>query len=170
VKKAMATWYGGDPRQGVQIFREALALLDAERDPQLVAICQQGLVGTLADCGQFREAGQLLLESGLRRTFAAEPVALLKVRWVEAKILGGLGKLSQAERALIEVRNEFLRLQNNSEAALVGLDLAVVWQRQEKVGELQQLSRSLLATFRSLGIQQEADQALRFLRETSRTQ
>ena len=169
VKKAIATRYGGDPRQGVQIFREALSLLDAERDPQLVAVCQQGLVGTLADCGQFGEAGRLLLESGLRKTFAAEPVALLKVRWVEAKILGGLGKLSQAERALIEVRNEFLRIGNDSEAALVGLDLAAVWLRQKKVRELHQLSRSMLATFRSLGIQPEADEALRFLRETSRT-
>ncbi|HEY7215860.1 MAG TPA: hypothetical protein VIC28_14630 [Thermoanaerobaculia bacterium] len=170
VKKAIAVRYGGDLQQGVQIFRQALSLLDAEREPQLVAVCQQGLVGTLADCGQFREAGQLLLESGLRRTFAAEPVALLKVRWVEAKILGGLGKLSQAERALIEVRNEFFRIGNSNEAALVGLDLAAVWLRQKKVRETQELSRSMLATFRSLGIQPEADQALRFLRETSTTQ
>jgi tetratricopeptide (TPR) repeat protein len=168
VKRAVATRYRGEPRLSVEVFREALSLIDAERDPQLVAIGQQGLVGTLADCGQFGEAGRLLLESGLRRTFAAEPVALLKVRWVEAKILGGLGKLSQAERALIEVRNEFLRIGNNAEAALVGLDLADIWLRQKKVGELEQLSRSMLATFRSLGIQQEADQALRFLRETSR--
>jgi tetratricopeptide (TPR) repeat protein len=167
VKKAIATRYGGDPRQGVEIFRQALSLLDAEREPQLVAVCQQGLVGTLADCGQFGEAGRLLLESGLRRTFAAEPIALLKVRWVEARILGGLGKLPQAETALIEVRNEFLRLQNKTEAALVGLDLAAVWLRQKKGRELEQLSRSMLATFRYLGAQQEADEALRFLRETS---
>ncbi len=165
VSKGIAVSYGGDFGRSIQLLREGLSLLDPKRDPQLMATSQQMLLSALVENGEFHEAGSLLLESGLRKTFAADPLNLLKLRWVEGKIFAGLGKLPRAEHALTEVRNGFLQMGKEYDAALVGLELASVWLRQEKGREVRQLSQSMLDTFRSLGIHQEAVKAMRFLQE-----
>lgn len=165
VSKGMISYHDGDFRQSIQLLREGLSLLDPKRDRQLVSTSQQMLLGVLVENGAFHEAGRLLLESGLRKAFAADPLNLLKLRWVEGKILAGLGKLARAEHALMEVRSGFLQMGKEYDAALAGFDLASVWLHQEKTQEVRQLSQDTLNTFRALGIHQEAVKALRFLQE-----
>jgi hypothetical protein len=168
ISKGMNTHYEGNPSEALKLFRTGLALLDSERDPQLIAVGQQGLLQTLVECGEFHEASRLLLASGLRQAFAADAIGLLKLRWMEGKILAGLGKLTRAERALEAVRREFLRREQHYEAALVGLELVSVGLRQGKIVEVRRLSEDLLETFVKLGIHREAVNALRCLREACR--
>lgn len=153
---------GGAPRDAVRSLQEGLALLDSERDPQLASVANQALLDAMVDCGEFRRAAELLLESGLRQAFASDPLNLLRLRWVEGKILAGLGKLSRAEEVFAAVRDEFRERGLEYDAALAGLDLAAVWLQQGLVPEVLSLSRSMLDTFRDLGIHREAVKALRF--------
>jgi tetratricopeptide (TPR) repeat protein len=170
LSKGMNTRYQGYPRDAVSLFKEGLQLLERERDPQLASIGQQALLDALADCGEYRQASVLLLQSGLREAFAMEPLNLLKLRWLEGKIHAGLDRPAKAERAFAEVRREYLHLDQVYEASLVGLELAAVWLRQGKALQVRELAEEMYATFVELGIQPEAARALYFVREACLTQ
>ena len=170
VKNGITTHYAGNPHEAVLLLQRGLKLIDSTRDTQLAATGCQSLIHALVDCGEFQEAGRLLLESGLRTTFESEPLSLLKLRWVEGKVLAGLGKLGQAERAFEQVRDDFLARERGYDAALVGLELAAVWLRQGKTAEAQEITQEIYETLRDLGVHQEAFKAVLFLREACRRQ
>jgi len=170
ISKGISSRCHGYPREAVSLLEEGLSLLDKGRDLQLVSIGNQALLDALTDCGEFRQASRLLLQSGLREAFAAEPLNLLKLRWVEGKIHAGSGRLAQAERAFSDVRHEFLRSGQFYDAALVGLELAAVWLRQGRSAQVAALAEDLHATFDDLGVQAEAARALYFVREACRRQ
>jgi tetratricopeptide (TPR) repeat protein len=170
ISKGIATHYSGQPREAVHLLQEGLKLIDSARNLQLAATGRQSLIHALADCGEFHEAGRLLLESGLRQVFAAEPLSLLKLRGVEGKVLAGLGKLARAERTFEQVREEFLSREREYDAALVGLELAAVWLRLGKTDEVREVAEETYETLRDLGVHQEAFRAVLFLREACRQQ
>lgn len=153
---------GGVPQDAVRSLQEGLALLDPGRDPQLAAVAHQALLDAMVDCGEFRRAAELLLESGLRQAFASDPLNLLRLRWLEGKILAGLGKLSRAEQVFEAVREEFREKGLEYDAALAGLDLAAVWLREGRVSEVRSLAQGMLDIFRDLKVHREAVKALRF--------
>jgi tetratricopeptide (TPR) repeat protein len=168
IKKGICTAHTCRYAEAAEILQEGLDRVDAVRDPHLATIGQYCYVYSLADCGEYIRASELLLKSGLREAFAAEPLNLLKLRWLEGKIHAGLGRLEKAETALTAARQGFFQKIQNYDAALVGLDLLEVWLRQGKAVEAQELAEDVLETFLDLGIQSEALKALRYLREACR--
>ena len=160
----------GHPREAVNMFGKGLRLLKPERDAQIVAIAQQGLLDALTDSGDYRLASRWLLQSNLREAFAAEPLNLLRLRWVEGKIHAGLGRVARAEQAFLEVRREFLRLGQVYDASLAGLDLSALWLRQGRAAEVRTLAEEMHETFEALGVEREAVRALQFMREACRMQ
>lgn len=168
VSQGICTHYDGRPEDAVELFRQGIAVLDPERDPQLVAHGQESLLHALVDCGKLREARRLLLESGLRRKLAGEPVNLLKLRWVEGKISAGLGSLDQAEATFVEVREAFLQRGMEYDAALLGLELMEVWLRQGRNAAVREMAEEVLDTFEELKVKLEAQRAVRFLESACR--
>lgn len=143
VNRGLCQFIAGRPLGQVAFLRQALALLDAERDPQLVETAQHNFVDALAEAGEYRAAGALLLKSGLRQKFADDPLNLLRVRWVEAKILAGHGRLADAEKALREIRDSFRIRRLEFLATMVGVDLAKVLFQQGKLTQMLKLVREL---------------------------
>lgn len=143
VSRGRVVYAAGDPAESVLLIEKGMDLLDRERDPRLIRTTYQSLLVGLVDCGEHRRAGELLLESGLREAFAEEPLNLLRLRWVEAKIHRGMDRLDRAESAFQEVRAGFLERTMPYDAALAGLDLAVVWFRQGKIGQLVPLMKEM---------------------------
>lgn len=166
VMKSLSAHYDGHPRTAILLKRKAISLLDPARDPHVLAVVQQGLLDSLVECGEFREAGCLLLKSGLREVFSAEPLGLLQLRWVEGALMAGLCHLPRAESALIEVREKYLDLGLEYQAAIVGLDLASVWLQRRKTRQVRVLAREILDVFWGIGLQREADKALSYLQDT----
>lgn len=160
MSKGITFEVAGQPLQAIDSHRKSLALLDPERDPQLVATTQHGLLHALVTAEKYNEAGKLLLQSGLRQKFADDPLNLLRLRWVEAKILAGHGRLENAEEAFRSVYWGFHRRGLHYVAAVAGLDLAEVMLRQSKPSEAHALSVDLFNTFQEHQIDVEAQRAL----------
>lgn len=160
--------YDGDPREAVRCLREGLEMIDSHRDPRLTNSTHLSILYAMADCGEFAEAGRLLLRSNLRQAFASEPLNLLKLRWVEGKILAGLGKLRRAERIFAEIREGFFLFRREYDAALVGLELAAAWLQQGKTAEVRDLAEETLEILRDLDVQPEAFKAALYLQEACR--
>jgi tetratricopeptide (TPR) repeat protein len=168
IKRGIYINYEGEPHRALQLLRQALPLLDRDRDPQLVTSATESILEVLVQSGEYREAARMLLESGLRQALADQPLSLVKLRWVEGQLLAGLGKLDRAEAALLEARAGFLQHNLGYRAAIIGLDLAAVWLEQGRHDQVEELARDMLATFRRLGIQREAVRALGYLDEACR--
>lgn len=150
----------GKPDQAVPFLRQAVGLLDISRDPQLLAAAHHNLLDALVDSGELREASRMLLESGLRQTFADDPLNLLRIRWVEGKILAGRDRFKEAERVFAEVRDGFRAQGLEFVAAMAGLDLAKLLLRQGKTEALHELAKELVARAKERKIHPEAVNAL----------
>jgi tetratricopeptide (TPR) repeat protein len=160
MSKGITLELSGKPDEAIRSLHQAISLIDAERDPKLLATTQHSLLKTLVDCGRFQEAGRLLLQSGLRQKFADDPLNLLRLRWVEAKILAGHGRIEDAQEVLATVHRGFHQRGLHYVAAVAGLDLAEVLLRQGKHSEAHALSVDLYNTFQERRIDIEAQRAL----------
>ena len=168
IQKAQVLHDEGRVEEAVPVYREALALLDRERDPELVATTLQSLINTLAECGDFHEAGSLLLKSDLRKAFADQPLNLLKLRWAEAKILLARGDDERGIEILHEVRQELARREQHYDAALVALDEAAFWLAEGATDAVRNIAEEAYETFEMLAVSSEATKALYFLYEACR--
>ena len=165
IKKGIAIHCDERPREAVPVLREGLAMLDAARDPQLLAHGQESLLHALTDAGSYNEASRFLLQSGLRQALAGEPLNVLKLRWVEAKIFAGQGKLRRAESVLLDVEDGFVAAGLAYEVGLVSLERVEVLLRQGRAEEVVPVVEKALKTFEALKIGREALRAMSFLRE-----
>lgn len=148
----------GPHHQDVEILRRALSLIDTDRDPQLGVVGQQSLIGALVDRQEYGEAGVLLLKSGLRRRTTAP-----QVRWIEGKLLAGLGHLAKAERALLDTKDEIVEQGRHVMAAVLGLDLLPILLRQGKYQQVRETAQESYSLLRSLGLHRDAARAKRYL-------
>jgi tetratricopeptide (TPR) repeat protein len=133
IKKGIALHRDERHEEAVAAIREGLDQLDPERDPDLYRSATHNLLLALVEAGDFHEASELFLKSGLGQAFAADPLNRLKLREVEGQIFAGLGKLQRAEEILSEVEVDFIIRDREYLAAMVDLDLAAVLLRQNKV-------------------------------------
>lgn len=170
ISKGVFIGCSSDAEQAVVLLSAGLAMIQPAADPKLILSAVHNLVGFLADCRQFRQAQRLLRLS--RQVYFAEGdhVNLIKLRWLEARIEAGLGKLDRAEKAFLHVRQELEKAGLEYQAALASLDLAAVWLRQGKVFDTRCLVEELVATFRARRIAREALAALLLLRESFETE
>jgi tetratricopeptide (TPR) repeat protein len=153
VSRARVVYSAGYPAEAVRLLEEGMALLDRDRDPGLGHSCAQALIGYLVESGDYRRAGTLLMESGLGEAFAGEPLNRLRLRWVEARIFAGNGRLERAELIFKQVRSGFQEHGLEYDAALAGLDLAAVWLRQGgKDTHVHVLAAEMTETFRRLDL------------------
>lgn len=160
MSKGITLEIAGQPLKAIEAHRKGLALMDQERDPKLVATTQHGLLNALVAAEKYNEAGRLLLQSGLRQKFVDDPLNLLRLRWVEAKILAGHTRLENAEEAFRTVYWGFHQRGLHYVAAVAGLDLAEVLLRQDKQTEAHALAVDLYNTFQEHRIDVEAQRAL----------
>lgn len=164
ISMGLYTGYSNEPEQAIDLLRTGLTMIQPARDPKLVISAVHNLAGFMADCGRFEEAQRLLRRS--RRAYFAEGdrLNLLKLRWLEARVAAGLGRLAPAEKNFLRVRRELEEAGLHYHAALVSLDLAAVWLSQEKGAEARQLVEELIVAFQARRIAREALAALLLLR------
>lgn len=168
VQKGQVLLDEGRDDEALPVFREASVLLDRRRDPELAGTCVLNLLVTLAQAGDFQEAGRLLIESDLRSIFASQPLLMLKIRWAEAKILLARGDDERGIEILHEVRQELSRREQHYDAALVALDEAAFWLAEGATDTVRNIAEEAYETFEMLAVSSEATKALFFLYEACR--
>jgi hypothetical protein len=78
-----------------------------------------------------------------------ERSSLIRLRWLEGKILRDLRWGDEAETAFREVRDELIGLGLGLDAALVSLDLAMILLERGDTGELKRLAAEMIPMFES---------------------
>jgi tetratricopeptide (TPR) repeat protein len=154
LKKARVLEELGDMAGAIASLREAVEIVDT---PSRLGLClRHNLVLCLVQAGQYEEADRLLPE--VREAFAesGRPLDLLRLRWIEAKFSRGQGHLREAEESFRQVRDEFLARGMGYDAALVSLDLAILFAQEHRTGDLKRLAAEILQVFESRDVHREA--------------
>ena len=164
ISKGLAAGNALNPVEAIGLFSEGLRLIDARREPKLVMVAVHNLLSDLVDAGRLIEASRLLTESRALYAAYAERLEQLKALWLEGYIAAEMGDDAAAEKAYCEVRKGFAAAELPYDVALVSLDLAAVWLRAGRTGEIRGLIDEVLGTFRTRNIRREAIGALLLLR------
>jgi len=154
LKKAKILEELGDVEGAIASLREAVEIVDPRSRLGLYA--RHNLVLCLSQAGRYQEADRFLPE--VREAFAesGKPLDLLRLRWTEGKLSLGMGRLQEAEESFRQVQGEFLARGMGYDAALVSLDLAILFAQEHRTEDLKRLAAQILQVFESRDVHREA--------------
>jgi transcriptional regulator with XRE-family HTH domain len=164
IKKSKVLEERGELEAAVATLEEAEPHVDPEREPRLWLCVRHNLLDYLSKLGRFQEAEAMLPE--VRRLVRKE-LDRVRLRWAEGRIAAGLGRTQQGIDLLSQVRAEFVSLKIWFDAALVTLELAVVFLRQGRTDMVKTLAVHLAPIFRCNGVEPEALAALTLFRKAA---
>ncbi len=154
----------GDHEGAIATLHEAGRHIDAAREPRLAWFQVSNLAVNLLYLGRHEAAEELLPEI---RRLSPPGVSRTRLMWLEGAVAAGLGRVEEAETLLLEVKEEFLELRNAFDAALVSLDLAALYLRQNRTAEVKKLATGMVKTFLDLKVHKEALPAARLFQEAA---
>ena len=158
VQKSLAAGFL-DPHQGVAIARQALELIDAESDPRLHLGAKHYLILWLNDADEPEQALMLLeANRSLYRRMASD-WWLLRLAWMEGRLLVSLDRLEEADAALEFLLSEMVLRDLALESALVTLDLAGCRLARGKVRAAQELIAAMADKLGCWGVHERAREA-----------
>jgi len=154
--------------QAIEATRSALGKLDPETEPRLYLCGRHNLSLFLVEGGQYAAAAEGLREDEeLYRQFA-DPWTRLRQLWLQGKIASGTGRLKEAEETFLAVRNGFIQQGIGYDAAMASLDLALVYLREGRTGEVRRVAEEMYPLFEAEDIHPEAAAALLLFQEAAR--
>lgn len=155
---------GEDLTGAIRILQELLEELNPELEPLMAAYARHNLLLCLTEAGRYQDAERLL--PAVREQLTAQGQALnrVRLRWTEGKIALGLGRAAEGEEHFQEVRQGFLERGMGYDAALISLDLAVLYAREHRTSELKRLAAEMAPIFESRDVRREAMAALLMFR------
>lgn len=124
-----------EPEKGVELAEEALALIDAVREPRLELCARHNLTWFLNDSGQVREAMAMLETSRSLYAQFADAWTRILLHWLEGRITRSLGDLPEAEHTFKGVWKKLHQRGFQRELALLTIDLVEVYAQQGKFEE-----------------------------------
>jgi transcriptional regulator with XRE-family HTH domain len=167
IKKANTLELQGDFEQAIAELHQAESLLNGPQEARLVLAVQHGLIRNLSRVGRYAEAEARLPEARRRAVETGNELDLIRVVGVEGVVAAGLGRREQAVAALEQVRRYFNVHRIAYDAALVSLELAVLYLEDGRTAEVKRLSEEMYWIFKSQGVHQEALAALRLFYEAA---
>jgi tetratricopeptide (TPR) repeat protein len=151
----------GRTEEAILELRHALPLIDPEAEPRLAWVVRFNLLVTLCDLGRTQEASPLLPEVRVLAERLGNVLDLLRHDWIEGRIAAIEGRRAEAIERLDRVRQAFLDRKISYDAALVTLELAVVYLEDGRTSEVKEVTSPLVPLFAALKIDREALAALR---------
>jgi tetratricopeptide (TPR) repeat protein len=155
IKKALYTIYSGQPELALSLLDEALAMIDEERDPELTCDAMHNRLLALVDARRFPEARKVLFLNGVRFKAVAGKIHRLKIDGLRARIDAGMGSLTSAEHLFLKVRQGMEAAGMGFHAALISLELSLIYKRQGRIAESRKEATEAAEVFRTLGVHRE---------------
>jgi tetratricopeptide (TPR) repeat protein len=154
LKKAKILEELGEIESAIVSLREAVWIVDPHSRLGLYA--RHNLLSGLAVANQYEEANGLLPEIRAAFEQGGRPLDLLRLHWTEGKVAFGMGRFQEAEESFRQVQKEFLARGMGYDAALVSLDLAILFAQEHRTEDLKRLAAQILQVFESRDVHREA--------------
>jgi tetratricopeptide (TPR) repeat protein len=167
IKKGLVSGLGGRLEEAIQLIQRGLAKVDSAEEPGLLVSAGHNLIWFLNESGRSEQALKILEQIRSRYLTLDEQTPLIRFHWLEGRIARDLGRLDRAETALRKARDGFVEQGIGFDAARVSLDLATVYLRQGRTGDVKRLAAEMVLVFESRDIHQEALAALLLFRQAA---
>lgn len=167
IQKGAVLGHAGRPKEAIRLIRSGLSKIDFLEEPRLMVAAQHNLIWYLNESGGHREAHRALRKCRTLYLELGDRMHLVRLRWLEGKIARELGRLEEAEGALREARDAFVERGIGFDAALVSLDLAMVYALCGESGKVKRLAAEMVPIFESRDVHQEAIAALLIFKEAA---
>ena len=161
--------------EAVPYFARALSLVSGKRKTFLTTSTLHSAVHNLAEATSRGCRSEDVIEAlryvkEAKRLLSKKRNSILKhkLSWIEGRIVSRLGSTRAAERILLGTIRPLMKLGAAFEAALVALDLSVIYLRQGDLIKLQELAAETFDRFVVLSGDTEAAAALRLWVEGAR--
>ena len=163
---ASLEYEAGNLEGAISQCRAAAKQLPKADHPRWATQARFNLANYLMRAGRFPQAWKALeaARPGLVHVAHAEQV---RVAWVEAAILRGLGRVAEAEAGYQKARRGFVRLRRDFSAALATLELALLLLEQGRTAEVAALALEVHPIFEREGVHREAQAAMLLLRDAA---
>jgi tetratricopeptide (TPR) repeat protein len=156
-----------EPGKAIETTEAALAHLSPEAEPHLYLCGRHNLALFLVEEGRFDAAADLLQADAELYERFADPWTALRQAWLQGKIAFATRRLEEAEQAFLEVRRGFILQENGYDAAMVSLDLALLYLKEGRTEEVQSLAAEMHTLFGAQEIHREAAAALLLFQEAA---
>ncbi|HKV10914.1 MAG TPA: hypothetical protein VJ725_22435, partial [Thermoanaerobaculia bacterium] len=158
----------GDFEGALAALAEAAPYLEHSREPRHLAVLRFNTVDNLLHLERFAEAAELLPDVRDLVVQQANELDLVRVLWLEAKVLAGQGERRRAATALEQVQREFAAHKLPYDAALSSLDLALLRLEEKRTADVRDLALGMTWIFTSKKIHREALAALALFCEAAK--
>jgi transcriptional regulator with XRE-family HTH domain len=152
--------YMGDPQGALSALAEAAPSIEASGNVRLLFALRFNMADDLVHLERYEEAANLLPEVRKLAIQQGNDLDLLRVVWLESKVAAGRAQREEAIAGLEQVRQDFTARSMPYDAALSGLDLAVLWLKEGRTAEVKELALAMGWIFTAQGIAREALAAL----------
>lgn len=132
-----------NPSRAIEVTQAVLESLSPEVEPRLCCYARHNITLFLVEAGRFEEAAAFLEESRAFYRQFPDLYTQSRLGWIEGKIASGQGRLEEAERLFRALREEFIEQGNGYDAAMVSMDLALLYSRQGRLVEIKQLAEEM---------------------------
>jgi tetratricopeptide (TPR) repeat protein len=155
VSKAFTLGESGDLDGAALVLREAIKTIHPESTPRLFFILHHNLLDALSKAGHFEEARGLLPEVETLAEKAGEPIDILRISWVKARVAAAEGDRARAAELFEETRRGFLKEGIVLDAALAALELSYLYLSEGKADLVVEIARDLLSVFETQDVPRE---------------
>ena len=159
-----------DFSKAVEALRSAAPLIESEGETRFLFILRHNLAVNLCFLGRYGETRELLPSLGTLAARLGNDLDRLRVRWLEGRLLVGLGKKDEGIGTLFRVREELISRGVAFDAALVSIEMAVIYLEEQRTEEVKHLARQMASVFRLQGVHREALAALKLFRDAAECQ
>jgi transcriptional regulator with XRE-family HTH domain len=157
----------GDLDGALAALKAAAPFVEASGDLRLLFALHFETAKDLWALERHDEAEELLSRVRALATQLGNELDLIRVVWLTARIAVGQGKREEAIAGLGQVRREFTARQLPYDAARACLELAAIYLKEGRTGEVKALAREMAPIFQAQGITREARASLSLFREAA---
>ena len=154
--------------EAIEATRTAIRRMPSGVNPRLLLCARFNLAHYMAKVGEFEQSLELLEQD--EESFQKFPDlwTQLRIVWLRAEIAQGQGDLKEAEKSYRKAFEGFLKEGVGYDAALVALDLALLYLRQGRTAEVKRLARQMIPIFQAQDVHREALAALALFQKAAR--
>ena len=167
VTLGLVYYHRGSLQRAIETTRLAAESVSPRQDLRLYVSARFNLALFSWEARDPRTALEILETD--RKLFAKlkDSYTRLRIVWLRGKIAAGRGKGDEAERAYLEAREGFIRDRVAFDAALVSLDLAILYGRQARWSEVRRLAGEMHQIFEAQAVHREAMAAVLLFQEAA---
>lgn len=168
LNKAATLEQSGDVEGAVEALQAARLYIERSNEPRDLWVLFFNLAVNLWHLDRLKDAANHLSDAREVAIGLGNELDLIRTIWLGARIDAGLGRAVEATTALEQVFENLVAHGLPYDAALAGMDLAVLHLEEGKPREVMILAQRIKAVFVSFGIEREALSALLVFCEASR--